>query len=310
MVDFQSRDTRRGFSSDDEEDEEDEAETDADETGTDRETETDDREATESDGESEGERSETADAAGATERAEPSAAEATGTGEDASAADAERTLETTSATESPDPDERVSERDDGVTPTADSTGTPTESRASDADDTAGTADPDSPAAQRRNAATETAVDAALVTVGTTTERGEDPTGEALAAAIEAAGYDVTARERLRRDYDGIQRAVNALVRRDDVGLVVTAGGVGVTADDVTIEAVHPLFEKSLPGFGEVFRSFLFDEVGTGIVSIRATAGIADGTPVFCLPADEGAAGVAIDEIIAAEAPGLLGDIEG
>ncbi len=222
-------------------------------------------------------------------------------------------METTSATESPDPDERVSERDDGVTPTADSTGTPTETSASDADDTvsaAGAADPDPPAAQHRNAATETAVDAALVTVGTTTERGEDPTGEALSAAIEAAGYGVTVRERLRRDYDGIQQAVNTLVGRDDVDLVVTAGGVGVTADDVTIEAVHPLFEKSLPGFGEVFRSLLFDEVGTGIVSVRATAGIADGTPVFCLPADEGAAGVAIDEIIAAEAPDLLDDIEG
>ncbi|WP_135304052.1 molybdopterin-binding protein [Haloarcula amylovorans] len=307
MVDFQSRDTRRGFSfdDDDEEDEEDEAETvaDADETGTGQKTETD-----ENGDETDAERSETADATDATESDEPSATEATGTDEDASAADTERTLETTSATESAHSDDRVNEQDDGVTPTADPVRKPNESTADDTAATTGTADP--PATQSRDPPAVTAVDAALVTVGTTTDRGEDPTGEALAAAIEAAGYGVTVRERLHQDYDGIQQAVNTLVGRDDVDIVVTAGGVGVTTDDVTIEAVHPLFEKSLPGFGEVFRSFLFDEIGTGIVSVRATAGIADGTPVFCLPADEGAAGVAIDEIITAEAPDLLDNIEG
>jgi len=158
-----------------------------------------------------------------------------------------------------------------------------------------------------DAAQEQSVAIAVVTVGTATEEG-DPTGEAVETALEATGQTVTARERLRGDYDGIQEAVDRLVGRDDVAVVVTAGGLGVAPAEQTLEAVHPLFEKALPGFEEVYRGLLFEQQGTEVIAIRATAGIADGTPVFCLPADPAAARVAIDEIIAAEAPSLVAEL--
>ncbi|WP_254272029.1 MogA/MoaB family molybdenum cofactor biosynthesis protein [Haloarcula marina] len=171
-----------------------------------------------------------------------------------------------------------------------------------------TADPgpttdDAPASPQR------AIDVAVVTVGTTTDRGEDPTGETVTTALESAGHSVTARERLRGDYDGVQQAVDTLVGRRDVEAVVTAGGVGIAASEVTIEAVHPLFEKALPGFGEAFRNLLFEHIGTGIVAVRATAGIAAGTPVFCLPSDAEAATLAVEEIVAAEGPELVAHLD-
>jgi len=93
-----------------------------------------------------------------------------------------------------------------------------------------------------------------------------------------------------------------------VEVVVTAGGLGVAQSEHTLEAVHPLFEKALPGFEEVYRSLLFEQLGTGVIAVRATAGIAERTPVFCLPADPSAARLAIDEIIAAEAPSLVAEL--
>ncbi|WP_424002888.1 molybdopterin-binding protein [Haloarcula salina] len=150
---------------------------------------------------------------------------------------------------------------------------------------------------------------AVVTVGTATEEGGDPTSEHLETTLEADGHTVTARERLRGDYDGIQQAVDTLVGRADVDVVVTAGGIGVGPSEATLEAVHPLFEKALPGFEEVYRSLLFEPMGTSVITVRATAGIADGTPVFCLPEDPDAAGLAVDEIIAPEAGDIVAELQ-
>ncbi len=82
---------------------------------------------------------------------------------------------------------------------------------------------------------------AVVTVGTATEEG-DPTGEAVETALEATGQTVTARERLRGDYDGIQEAVDRLVGRDDVAVVVTEGGPA-SPDGADARSCHPLFEQ-------------------------------------------------------------------
>lgn len=77
---------------------------------------------------------------------------------------------------------------------------------------------------------------------------------------------------------------------------------------MTIEAVHPLLEKALPCFGEAFRTLLYDVIGSGIVAVRSAAGVADGTLVFCLPADAEAAGLAVEEILVTEAPKLVAHI--
>ena len=142
---------------------------------------------------------------------------------------------------------------------------------------------------------------AVVTVTSTRTLAEDTAGDAVVAAVKDAGDEVATRELVIDDYDGVQSTVSRIADRDDVTAVVTVGGTGVTPDDVTVEAVRPLFAKELPGFGELFRSLSFESVGTATVATRATAGVVDETPVFCLPGSEDAAELAARRIVVEEA---------
>jgi len=148
--------------------------------------------------------------------------------------------------------------------------------------------------------------AAVLTVSTSRTLEDDPAGDAIATAFESAGHEVAAREVTGDDFDSLQSTVNRLIGRDDVDVVVTTGGTGVTPDDVTIEAVSGLFGKELPGFGELFRRRSEAEIGTRVVGTRATAGIVQGVPVFCLPGSENAARLGSEEVIVPEAPHLTG----
>ncbi|WP_255149027.1 MogA/MoaB family molybdenum cofactor biosynthesis protein [Halorarius halobius] len=150
------------------------------------------------------------------------------------------------------------------------------------------------------------VGAAVVTVSSSRSLDDDPAGDAIGAAFEAEGHDVVQRELVPDDYDTVQSIVDRLVDRDDTGVVVTTGGTGVTPDDVTVEAVRPLFDKRLPGFGELFRRLSYEEIGSRVVGTRAEAGVASGVPVFCLPGSENAARLGSAEIIVPEAPHLAG----
>jgi molybdenum cofactor biosynthesis protein B len=157
-----------------------------------------------------------------------------------------------------------------------------------------------------------ALGTAVVTVSSSRTLDDDPAGDAIAAAMDAEGEVVT-RELVGDDHDTIQGTVDNLANRDDVNVVVTTGGTGVTPDDVTIEAVRPLFEKELPGFGELFRILSHEEIGTKVVGTRATAGVVGANdegygsvPVFCLPGSENAARLGAEEIISEEAGHLAG----
>jgi molybdenum cofactor biosynthesis protein B len=148
--------------------------------------------------------------------------------------------------------------------------------------------------------------AAVVTVSSSRTLEDDPAGDAIEAAFEREDHEVSVREVVGDDFDGLQSAVDRLVSRDDVDVVVTTGGTGVTPDDVTVEALSDLFAKPLPGFGELFRRRSESEIGTRVVGTRATAGITQGVPVFCLPGSENAARLGSEEIIVPEAPHLAG----
>ena len=147
---------------------------------------------------------------------------------------------------------------------------------------------------------------AVVTVSTSRSLDDDPSGDAIEELVEGDGHEVIAHDLVADDLDGIQRAMLALTGREDVDIVITTGGTGVTPDDVTVEAVEPLFDKGLPGFGELFRIRSYEEVGTRALGSRATAGVSEGVPVFCLPGSENAVRTAIEELVLAEAPHLVG----
>jgi len=147
---------------------------------------------------------------------------------------------------------------------------------------------------------------AVVTVSSTRTREEDASGDAIVAACADAGASIDDRRLVPDDHDRIQDAVDELTDRPSIDAVVTAGGTGVTPDDVTVDAVRALFGAELPGFGELFRRYSEAEIGTRVVATRATAGIVDGVPVFCLPGSENAARLGTEEIVIPEVTHLVG----
>lgn len=133
------------------------------------------------------------------------------------------------------------------------------------------------------------------------QEAEDESGGVILEKIRAAGH--TARYALLPDGLGLAGAV-----KDSIAdAVVICGGTGLTRQDLTLEAVEPLFEKSLPGFGEIFRYKSLVEVGTRAMLTRAAAGVYHGRPVFCLPGSPGAARLGI-ELILAEIAHIVGHI--
>lgn len=150
---------------------------------------------------------------------------------------------------------------------------------------------------------------AVVTVSSSRTLDDDPSGDSIVAGLTEAGHEVVVRELIDDDYDGVQGTVDRLVGRDDVHLVVTTGGTGVTPDDVTVDAVEPLLDRTLPGFGELFRRFSYEEIGTRTVATRATAGIAADVLVCCLPGSEAAASLGVSELVVPEAPHLVGLVQ-
>jgi molybdenum cofactor biosynthesis protein B len=146
----------------------------------------------------------------------------------------------------------------------------------------------------------------VVTVSTSRDPDEDPSGDLVVELFEDANHEIAARDLVPDDHDLIQGTVNDLVDREPVDVVVTTGGTGVTPDDVTPEAVEALIDKPLPGFGELFRQLSYEEIGTMVVATRAVGGIIEDVPVFTLPGSTNAVRLGVEEIILPEVGHLAG----
>ena len=146
---------------------------------------------------------------------------------------------------------------------------------------------------------------AVVTVSSSRTLDDDPGGDSIEAVCEDAGHDVIARTLVDDDAADVADAV-ADAMDDGADVVVTTGGTGLTPDDVTVEAVGALFDREIPGFGELFRFLSYDEVGPMAMASRATAGVVDDRIVFCLPGSENAARMGSERLVAPAADHLLG----
>lgn len=141
------------------------------------------------------------------------------------------------------------------------------------------------------------LDIAVLTVSDTRTEETDKSGKLLAERAVAAGHRVCDKQICRDDVYAIRAIVSAWIARDDVNAVLTTGGTGVTGRDGTPEAVTPLFDKVLDGFGEMFRVLSYDDIGTSTLQSRAIAGVANATYVFCLPGSGGACALGWDKLI-------------
>jgi molybdenum cofactor biosynthesis protein B len=127
-------------------------------------------------------------------------------------------------------------------------------------------------------------------------KDEDISGKLIERRLRAAGHSST-RLIVPDDAKQIRAVVRKFIADRKIDAVITAGGTGITSRDVTIEALRPLFEKELPGFGELLRRIGYERVGGPAFLTRATAGLIKRKPVFCLPGAPNAAEVAMDLIL-------------
>ena len=138
---------------------------------------------------------------------------------------------------------------------------------------------------------------AILTVSDTRTEADDKSGGLLKAKAEAAGHQVVAKEIVPDDVYRMRAVFSGWIADPEVQVVLSTGGTGITGRDSTPEAVAPLFDKQIEGFGELFRSVSFEDIGTSTVQSRAVAGLANGTFIFCLPGSSGACRTAWDKIL-------------
>ena len=129
---------------------------------------------------------------------------------------------------------------------------------------------------------------ALMTVSDTRSKAEDKSGTILHRLSSEAGHHIHEQCIVHDDVYQIRAAVSRWIADPDVHVVITTGGTGLTGRDGTPEAVLPLLDKVIDGFGEMFRVLSYDLIGTSTMQSRALAGVANGTFVFCLPGSSGA----------------------
>ena len=141
------------------------------------------------------------------------------------------------------------------------------------------------------------INIAVLTVSDTRTAENDTSGDVLADRIRANGHHLYARMILRDDQEQLRAQLSHWCDTPEIDVIITTGGTGVTGRDVTVEAHRALYEKEIPGFGELFRWISFQKIGTSTVQSRATAGVCNGTYMFALPGSTGACKDAWDEIL-------------
>lgn len=138
---------------------------------------------------------------------------------------------------------------------------------------------------------------AVMTVSDSRTEETDTAGKILVDRIEKAGHQAAAKKIVADNLYRIRAVLSDWIADDEIQAVITTGGTGLTGRDITPEAVTPLFDKTIDGFGELFRSLSYEFIKTSTIQSRAIAGLANGTPIFCLPGSPGACKDGWDGII-------------
>ena len=145
-----------------------------------------------------------------------------------------------------------------------------------------------------------ALDIAVLTVSDSRTLDNDSSGDYLAGALAQAGHRLADRALLPDDRYAMRALVSKWIADPGIDGIIVTGGTGFTGRDSTPEALLPLLDKEMPGFGELFRAISFEEIGTSSLQSRAFAGLANGTFVFALPGSTSACRTAWERILGAQ----------
>lgn len=144
---------------------------------------------------------------------------------------------------------------------------------------------------------QTSLSVAVLTVSDSRNETNDTSGHYLASALADAGHQVVDKRIVPDDVYQLRAVVSQWIASFQVQVILTTGGTGFSGRDSTPEALSPLFDKHIHGFGELFRAISYREIGSSTVQSRALAGLANGTLVFCVPGSTGACKTAWQGII-------------
>lgn len=141
---------------------------------------------------------------------------------------------------------------------------------------------------------------AVLTISDSRTEADDRSGNLLVQRLTDAGHRLHARQIVPDDIYRIRAVVSAWIADPQCSVILTTGGTGVTGRDGTPEAIAPLLDKTIDGFGEMFRVLSYDQIKTSTLQSRAIAGVANGTYIFCLPGSPSACGTGWDALISAQ----------
>jgi molybdenum cofactor biosynthesis protein B len=141
---------------------------------------------------------------------------------------------------------------------------------------------------------------AVLTVSDTRTEATDKSGALLVERLRGAGHELAEKAIVRDDVYAIRAIVSRWIADTQVEIVITTGGTGLTGRDGTPEAVGPLLGKEIQGFGELFRTISYEEIGPSSLQSRCLAGVANATYVFCLPGSANACATGWDKLIATQ----------
>lgn len=141
---------------------------------------------------------------------------------------------------------------------------------------------------------------AVLTVSDTRNDTNDVSGDTIVEKIQQAGHKVIEKKIVADNIYMIRAVVSQWILQEQINVIVTTGGTGVTGRDGTPEAIAPLLDKVLDGFGEIFRWLSYADIQTSTIQSRAISGVANGTYIFCLPGSSSACRMAWDSLIQAQ----------
>jgi molybdopterin adenylyltransferase len=160
------------------------------------------------------------------------------------------------------------------------------------------------AAEHRKRATLPAC-VAVVTLSDTRTEDQDQAGRILQGLLEACGHSVPFRKLIPDSPKALRAVLRQLTSRKSVNAIITTGGTGIAASDITIETVRALLDRELPGFNALFVLVSYPKVGSAAMLSRALAGVIKGKLIFCLPGSPRACELAMERLILPELPHML-----
>jgi molybdenum cofactor biosynthesis protein B len=145
-----------------------------------------------------------------------------------------------------------------------------------------------------------AVTCAILIISDSRTEKTDESGKYLLEKLESNGHTVIDYALLKNDSETIKNKLNEYLEQEELQVIITSGGTGVSMRDVTVETVTPMLDKMLDGFGELFRTLSYMEIGSASIMSRAVAGVISGKIILCIPGSLAAVKLAIEKIILGE----------